>query len=34
MKTDEKMSKETSRLTEPLHMIILMILLHWDTPYT
>ena len=34
MKTNEKMSKETNRLTELLHMIILMIILHWDTPYT
>ena len=34
MKTDEKMSNETSRLTELLHMIISMIILHWDTPYT
>ena len=34
MKTDEKMSNETSTLTELLHMIISMIRWHWDTPYT
>ena len=33
MKSDGKISNETSRLTELLHIMISMIILYWNTPY-